>query len=542
MLRDNGASDKPFFATEEDCDAFLAAHAKRPEPSGPAAYRKGETVEAYLGIDSGSTTTKFALLDTTGHLIDSFYSSNEGDPLAVAKRALGELGQRWQESGVQLNIAGCATTGYGEQLFAKAFHADCHVVETVAHALAAARYVTDASFILDIGGQDMKAIWIDQGIVTDILVNEACSSGCGSFLENFARGLDLETKDIAAAAFRSQSPAKLGSRCTVFMTSSVVTAQANGKTPDDIMAGLCRSIIENVFTKVIRSSNLDNLGDRIVVQGGTFANDAVLAAFEDYVGKPVTRAPYPGLMGAIGAALFAQRNAEHDVVDGSGSMCSSFVGFERAAQLSYRQRTNVTCPFCTNNCARTVVEFGDGSSWVTGNRCECGEILGDARDESVRERLKAARQHKNSVPNLFEVRESLLLNEYPAPELAPARGITIGLPRVLAFWDTMPFWTTFWRSLGFSVEISRPSNRRMYESGLTAVTSDTICFPAKLVHGHVRELERRKVDRIFMPSITTVPSENSEKTSDNSNRCCNCTTCNSPLPNSFSISLIYKIQ
>ncbi|MDO4796797.1 MAG: acyl-CoA dehydratase activase [Coriobacteriales bacterium] len=517
-LQQRASSSAPFFASDEELAAFRERHELAPAPPGPAAYQAGESVPVYLGIDSGSTTTKFALIDEDDELVDSFYASNEGEPLDVAREALIALGERWQAAGVSLDIQGMATTGYGEMLFAKAFHADCHVVETVAHALAAACYVDDATFILDIGGQDMKAIWIDRGIVTDILVNEACSSGCGSFLENFAKTLGFATSEIANAAFRSKSPAELGSRCTVFMTSSVVTEQKNGKSPEDIMAGLCRSIIENVFTKVIRVPNLDSLGQRIVVQGGTFANDAVLAAFEAYVGRDVTRAPYPGLMGAIGAALFAKRNALRErratnLPDGA-RLYSQFIGLEGVRNLTYTTESNVTCPFCTNNCARSVVTFSDGSHWVTGNRCERGEIVGDPRDLEVRERLGAVRKKRSSVPNLFETREKLLFATYDAPSLAEPRGITIGLPRVLAFWDTMPFWTTFWRSLGFAVKISPPSTRDLFERSLPAVASDTVCFPAKLVHGHIRALEDARVDRIFMPSITTVPTENTEKTSE----------------------------
>ena len=517
-LQQRASSSAPFFATAEELAAFRACHELAPAPVGPAAYRAGDTVPVYLGIDSGSTTTKFALIDEEGKLVDSFYANNEGEPLDVAKQALVELAQRWQAAGVALDILGMATTGYGEMLFASAFHADCHVVETVAHALAAARYVDDATFILDIGGQDMKAIWIDHGIVTDILVNEACSSGCGSFLENFARTLGFPTHEIADAAFRSKSPAELGSRCTVFMTSSVVTEQKNGKSPEDIMAGLCRSIIENVFTKVIRVPNLDSLGERIVVQGGTFANDAVLAAFEAYVGRPVTRAPYPGLMGAIGAALFAKRNALHerrtaDLPD-DARLYSQFIGLDGVSNLTYTTESNATCPFCTNSCARSIVTFSDGSHWVTGNRCERGEIVGNPHDPQVRERLSAVSKKRSSVPNLFETREKLLFANYAAPALVNPRNITIGLPRVLAFWDTMPFWTTFWRTLGFSVKVSPRSTRALFERGLPAVASDTICFPAKLVHGHMRALEDAHVDRIFMPSITTVPTENTEKTSE----------------------------
>nr|MCR5045590.1 acyl-CoA dehydratase activase [Treponema sp.] len=273
------AGAKPFFESQEERDAFFKRHKKK----RPKVYNfaKGESVRAYLGIDSGSTTTKFVLLDEDNQIIDWFYAGNEGDPLIVAKKALIQMRERYKEQGVDLKILGAGSTGYGELLFNKAFNTEFHVVETVAHAKAANHYIGDADFILDIGGQDMKAIWLSDGIITNILVNEACSSGCGSFLQNFADTLGIKVQDIAQAAFDSKSPAVLGSRCTVFMTSSIVTEQRNGKLPQDIMAGLCRSIIQNVFTKVIRVSNIDSLGKKIVVQGGTFQNDAVLRAMEE---------------------------------------------------------------------------------------------------------------------------------------------------------------------------------------------------------------------------------------------------------------------
>ena len=503
----------PFFATEAERAAFQERHRTADAPAGAGAFEPGTTVRVYLGVDSGSTTTKFALLNEDGELVDSFYASNEGEPLDILRDAMTNLAQRWRDAGVALDIQACGTTGYGELLFHKALHADIHVVETVAHSFAAARSVPDASFILDIGGQDMKAIWIDNGIVTDILVNEACSSGCGSFLESFARSLGIPTQQIAEAAFRSTNPAVLGSRCTVFMNSSVVTEQKNGKSPDDIMAGLCRSIIENVFTKVIRVSNLSSLGERVVVQGGTFNNDAVLAAFEQYIGREVTRAPYPGLMGAIGAALLAQRHVRERIEE-DGSFASTFIGLDAVSGLSYTQQANSVCPFCANACNRSIITFQDGSTFVTGNRCERGQVVGDPKDASVRDAAKAARAKTDAVPNLYKLREKLLFKNYPVEPLAEERGVTIGLPRVLAYWDNAPFWTTFWRALGFSVRLSRKSDRPLFENGLPAVASDTICFPAKLVHGHVRDLVKRGVDRIFMPVITTVSSENTEKTSE----------------------------
>ncbi|MBR6329381.1 MAG: 2-hydroxyacyl-CoA dehydratase [Lachnospiraceae bacterium] len=495
-----------FFESDKSREKFLKRHHlpelqwKKPE--------KGEVVRAYLGIDSGSTTTKFVLMGEDEELLDSFYAFNEGDPLMVAKKALIGLRDKYAKAGAKLEIIACGTTGYGELLFNKAFDAETHVVETVAHARAAERYVSDVSFILDIGGQDMKAIWIDGGIITNIVVNEACSSGCGSFLANFAQNLGISVPDIAEAAFSSKEPAVLGSRCTVFMNSSVITEQRNGKKSEDIMAGLCRSIIENVFTKVIRISNLDSLGDRIVVQGGTFRNDAVLRAMEQYIGREVTRAPYPGLMGAIGAALITKER--HDENPGN----RSFIGLEAMDSFGYTQESNIVCPFCTNHCKRTVVNFTNNKSWITGNRCERGEVLGDPKDEKVREQIKYKDEVKAKTPDLFKVRTQLLFDDYNYEELCEKRGITIGIPRVLSFWDTMPFWTTFFKSLGFDVKLSDMSTRAMYEEGLHAVTSDTVCFPAKLVHGHLRNLAKKKVDRIFMPSITTVKTENTEATSE----------------------------
>ena len=499
-----GEKGRPFFESQEERRAFEEKHAlPRWEP---IRLHPGQKVRAYLGIDSGSTTTKFVLMDEEENILDSFYSPNQGAPLDVAQKALLELRDRYRSAGAELEILGVGTTGYGEQLFANAFSAECHVVETVAHARAAAKYVPNATFLLDIGGQDMKAIWLSNGVITNIVVNEACSSGCGSFLENFAASLHIPVDQIAQAAFDAQNPAHLGSRCTVFMNSSIVTEQRNGKLPGDIMAGLCRSIIENVFTKVIRISNLDSLGDTIVVQGGTFRNDAVLRALEQYTGRSVIRAPYPGVMGAIGAALLTkERMAGQE---------RTFIGLDALEDFTYTQQANSPCPFCANHCKRTIITFSNGSSWVTNNRCERGEILGDPRDEAVREQLQAKNQEKEKIPNLFQLREKLLFQEYPVSQVKERRDTVIGLPRVLSFWDTMPFWSTFFRALGFEVKLSRPSTRKMYESGLSAVTSDTVCFPAKLVHGHIRDLVQQGVDRIFMPSVTTVPSENTQKTSE----------------------------
>ena len=455
-----------FFESAEEKEEFLRRHAL-PEQSFCPGRKKadgsvqtdGQQVQnarpasgpmrAYLGIDCGSTTTKFVLIDEDENLLDSFYASNAGEPLEVARKALWEMKEKWDASGTPLSILAVGTTGYGELLMERAFSAEYHVVETVAHARAAAKYVPDATFLLDIGGQDMKAIWLDRGVITNIVVNEACSSGCGSFLENFAATLHIPVEQIAESAFASDSPAALGSRCTVFMNSSIVTAQRSGRQPQDIMAGLCRSIIENVFTKVIRVSNLDSLGDKIVVQGGTFRNDAVLRALEQYLGREVVRAPYPGVMGAIGAAILAKENREKQLSQGMEPK-HTFIGLDAMQDFSYSQAEDSPCPFCGNHCKRTILHFSNGSFWVTNNRCERGEVIGDPKEASVIAAVKEKQKERERTPNLFKLREKLLFQDYPIFTNPADRNTVIGLPRVLAFWDTMPFWSTFFRSLGFT--------------------------------------------------------------------------------------------
>lgn len=500
-----GEMGQLYFENEEEKLEFEKRHKSLPAPEYKPS--SGEVVNAYLGIDAGSTTTKLVLMNEDEELIDSYYASNEGSPLDVAKRALMGMYDKYHSAGATLNIVAASSTGYGEFLFSKAFRTETHVVETVAHSLASSKYVDNPSFILDIGGQDMKAIWVENGIITNIVVNEACSSGCGSFLENFAQTLSIETKDIAKRAFESENPAKLGSRCTVFMTSSIITEQRNGKKPYDIMAGLCRSIIENVFTKVIRVANIDSLGKKIVVQGGTFQNDAVLRAMEQYVGREVIRAPYAGLMGAIGSALRAKEHAKKP------GFKKTFVSFEELRDFTFTQEANSPCPYCTNHCNRTILKFSTGDSWVTNNRCEKGEVVGDPRDKVTQNMIKEINLKKYKPENLFAVRKQLLFKEYPFELVSDEKDTIIGIPRVLMYWEGMPFWNTFWRSLGYKVKVSPESTREIYENGLHAVPSDTECFPAKLVHGHVRELVKMGVDRIFMPSISVYPVENTESTS-----------------------------
>ncbi|MDR3276337.1 MAG: acyl-CoA dehydratase activase-related protein, partial [Treponema sp.] len=456
-------------------------------------------------MDAGSTTSKFVLLNEDEYVVDSFYSNNQGDPLRVIRDALTGLKRKYDALGIELEIIALGTTGYGELLFDKAFGADYHTVETVAHAAAAQKYAPGVSFILDIGGQDMKAIAISGDIVTNITLNEACSSGCGSFLENFAASLNIPVDQIAEAAFNAKHPAELGSRCTVFMNSTIITEQKNGKDAADIMAGLCRSIIENVFTKVVRITNVSSLGEKVVVQGGAFKNDAVLRALEQYLGREVVRAPYPGEMGAIGIALLTKRHAAER---GGGSR---FIGLDAMEGFDYTQQDNLRCNFCTNNCNRTLVTFSHGLSWVTGNRCERGEITGDPGDPHVRAQVSRVNQAIDRAPDMLKFREGLLFKEYPVTRLCPQRPITIGLPRVLDFWRSMPFWTVFFQALGFNTRVSRPSSQKLFEKGLPFVVSDTVCFPAKLVHGHIHDLAGPGgVDRIFFPMVNRLPSDNSE--------------------------------
>ncbi len=541
-------SARPFFESEADYQAFEARHAAErrevepPHPIQDAAsaesslYPNG-TIRAYLGIDSGSTTSKMVLMDEEERVIDRFYSPNQGKALYVVRDGILGFYEKYQKMGLNLDILGVGTTGYGESMLANAVSADFHIVETVAHAQACLHYFPDATFLLDIGGQDMKAIWLDDGIITNIMLNEACSSGCGSFLETFAANLNIPVEEIARTAFSSRTPAALGSRCTVFMNSTIITEQRAGRKPEDIMAGLCRSIIENVFTKVVRISNTDELGAKIVVQGGTFNNEAVLRALEEYLGRDVTLAPYSGEMGALGAAILAKQSIEENGYANGTS--SSFIGRQALENFSYETKTGVQCSGCGNHCSRTVITFSTGRHWITGNRCERGETIdADALKNAQEVHSESAGAGKeNTMPasqgtDLFAEREKLLFAKYPCQPVRKERNEVIGLPRVLEFWDSMPFWSTFFRALGYPIKFAHPASRKQYEAGLEYVASDTICFPAKLVHGQILDLakqlepvsgksaaedgpeeEGKTRSRIFMPYIMHMPPEGKDKNS-----------------------------
>ncbi len=509
---DEDEQQKPFFANEEEKQQFNERHDRELLEICQPKFEDG-CLNVYLGIDSGSTTSKFVLLDKENRVVDRFYANNNGEPLIVVRDGLMAMKEKYEQQGIKLVILGIGTTGYGENMLASAFGADYHTVETVAHSIGCNNYYPDATFVLDIGGQDMKAIWLNDGIITNIMLNEACSSGCGSFLENFASSLNIKVEELAEAAFSSTSPAKLGSRCTVFMNSTIITEQQKGKNPDDIVAGLCRSIIENVFTKVVRIADTSVLGDNIVVQGGTFKNRAVLRAIEEYLDCEVKLAPYPGEMGAVGAALAVKREIEEKGYANGAS--SAFIGFDAVENFSYDTQTGAICSGCANRCSRTILTFSTGAHWVSGNRCERGAIIIDDNDDiKVKKSTSSNSASKNGIPlDLFAEREKMLFKEYPYELVSTKKNEVVGLPRILEFWDSMPFWTTFFKALGYETKISHRSSRKLYEQGLEFVASDTICFPAKLVHGHIMDLSKMGVDRIFFPYVMHMPPEGVDKNS-----------------------------
>ena len=473
---ENEEKARPFFASVEEKAAFEKAHEKKKITWKKP--QKGEVVRGYLGIDAGSTTTKFVLLSDNEEILDSFYAPNEGDPLKVAKQALIDLRERYKEAGAELEILSAGTTGYGEMLFSKAFDIKNHTVETVAHARAAEKYIQDASFILDIGGQDMKAIWLENGVITNILLNEACSSGCGSFIETFARSLNYEVKDFAKLALFAENPIDLGSRCTVFMNSKVKQAQKEGATVADISAGLAISVIKNALLKVIKLTDPKDLGKNVVVQGGTFYNDAVLRSFERVSGCQAIRPDIAGIMGAFGAALIAREHYEEGET-------SSMLSLQDIIELKF-ESSMTRCKGCTNHCLLTINRFTGGRQFVSGNRCERG--LGKEKTN-------------RDVPNLYAYKNKRLFDHYKPLSADKAYRGKVGIPRVLNMYENYPYWFTFFTELGYEVVLSPASNRNIYSLGIESIPSESECYPAKLAHGHISWLLNQGVSYIFYPCV-----------------------------------------
>ena len=462
---------EPLFTSEEEYNTFLAEHSKKDVKKGDFATYTGNL---FLGIDAGSTTTKVAVIGEDGSLLYSFYDSNNGSPLKTALKAIKDIYTKMPKGA---KIVRSCSTGYGEALLKSALLLDEGEVETVAHYNAAAFFEPDVDCILDIGGQDMKCIKIKNHSVDKVQLNEACSSGCGSFIETFAKSLNYEVADFAKVALYAENPIDLGSRCTVFMNSKVKQAQKEGASVADISAGLAYSVIKNALLKVIKLTDPKDLGKKVVVQGGTFYNDAVLRSFERISGCTAVRPDIAGIMGAFGAALIAR--------DHYTGQESTMLSIEDINNLRFE--TSMTrCKGCTNHCLLTINRFTGGRQFISGNRCERG--IGKQKNEK-------------NVPNLFEYKNKRLFSHYVSlSEKDAVRGV-VGIPRVLNMYENYPFWFTFFTKLGYRVILSPESSRKIYELGIESIPSESECYPAKLAHGHVSWLIQQKIDYIFYPCV-----------------------------------------
>ena len=462
---------EPLFASKKDYRAFHERQSQYNVRTGELSSYRGN---CYLGIDAGSTTTKAALVGEDGSLLYSFYSNNNGNPLATSIRAIQEIYEQLPKGA---RIAYSCSTGYGEALIKAALLLDDGEVETVSHYYAAAFFDPEVDCILDIGGQDMKCIKIKDQTVDSVQLNEACSSGCGSFIETFAKSLNYSVQDFAKAALFAEHPIDLGTRCTVFMNSKVKQAQKEGASVADISAGLAYSVIKNALYKVIKVSDASELGKHIVVQGGTFYNDAVLRSFEKIADCEAIRPDIAGIMGAFGAALIARERYDKDKT-------STMLPIEKINTLEYKT-TMANCKGCTNNCRLTINKFSGGRQYISGNRCERG--IGKEKN-------------KDHIPNLYEYKYKKLFSYVPlTPDKAP-RG-QVGIPRVLNMFENYPFWYTFFTNLGYQVVLSPTSTRKIYELGIESIPSESECYPAKLAHGHVSWLLKQGVKYIFYPCI-----------------------------------------
>ncbi len=480
---------RPLFRDANELALFRDRHGKARVPRTDVARSHGPL---FFGLDAGSTTTKAVLIDAEGAIAWSAYKGNGGDPLGVATSMITEVLSALPQDAW---ISRSCSTGYGEALVKEAFRLDDGEVETVAHLAAASQFLPDVQSILDIGGQDMKFLKISNGAISTILLNEACSSGCGSFLETFAQSLGMPIEQFGSQALQAAAPVDLGSRCTVFMNSRVKQAQKEGAGVGDISAGLSYSVIRNALQKVIRLKSPEELGEKVVVQGGTFLNDSVLRAFELISGRWAVRPDVAGLMGAYGAALIARQRA-------CGQERSGMLGREELRGLQTRVSME-RCRSCQNSCLLTVTRFSDSRFFVSGNRCERGARAGAARAAA------APASSAEPVPNLFAWKHERLFRYQPLDPREAPRGV-VGIPRVLNIYEDYPFWFTFFTRLGFSVRLSARSSRTVYESGMETIPSESVCYPGKLVHGHIARLLRDGVTFIFYPCLPTSPREDRE--------------------------------
>ena len=461
---------KPLFNNQQELDEFRERHAKHSVSVKALEQYNGD---CFFGIDAGSTTTKAVLIDTNGELLYSHYGSNEGSPLNSAIRILNDIYSKLPPAA---RIVNSTVTGYGEGLIRAALKVDIGEIETIAHYKAADFFLPGVDFILDIGGQDMKCLKVKDGIIDSIMLNEACSSGCGSFIETFAKSLNFTVEDFAAQALLSEKPVDLGSRCTVFMNSRVKQAQKEGAQVGDISAGLSYSVIKNALLKVIKIRDPKEMGEKIIVQGGTFLNDAVLRSFELISEREAVRPNIAGLMGAFGAALIAKERY-------SGEQ-STLISKENIGDFDYNTGLQ-RCKLCNNNCLLTINEFSDGSKFVSGNRCERGAGIETFTED---------------VPNLYDYKYKRIVGYKQPSGIEYTRG-TVGIPRVLNMYENYPFWFTFFDQLKFRVELSPRSSKKIYELGIETMPSESVCYPAKLVHGHITSLVNKNVNFIFYPCL-----------------------------------------
>ena len=469
---DNIVVGRRLFESQDDYAEFIERHKKSDLKYEDIMTYEGD---AYLGIDAGSTTTKLVLITPEGKLLYQHYCSNQGQPLDIIASKLKDI---YRLAGKKLNIKASAVTGYGEELIKAGLGVDYGIVETVAHYKAAAYFCPDVDFIIDIGGQDIKCFKIKNNAIDSIMLNEACSSGCGSFIQTFAGAMGYDIANFAQLGLFAKAPVELGSRCTVFMNSSVKQAQKDGATVEDISAGLSASIIKNAVYKVIRAKSIDELGKNIVVQGGTFLNDAVLRSFEQELGRNVIRPAIAGLMGALGCALFAKEKS-------AGSLTTSgLITKDELDNFTYTSRA-VQCGGCGAHCNLTVIRFNDGHRFISGNRCEKGAGI------KITDRTENMIEYKyNYIKELEEKK----------PRMKPVA--RVGLPLCLSYYDLMPFFAQLFTDLGFEVVFSEESTRATYYKGQQTIPSDTVCYPAKLAHGHIESLLEKGVDFIFYPCMS----------------------------------------